>query len=91
MTIAELDYYAAPRHIPFRRSLAILKRLRVGDATRSELLIAVAAFVDNAYTGSPKARRRLFEGDIQRLRELGARIEYENKTYRLIDCGDLLC
>lgn len=90
MSIEDLDYYLPLRHTPFRRSLAILKRLKMGPATSEQLIIFVGEFVDDAYIGTPKAKRRLFEGDILRLRELGAKIEYENKTYRLVEYGNLL-
>lgn len=90
MTVSDLDHHAPKRHMPIRRSLAILKRLRSGAASKSELISFVNYMVGETYIGTDKMQSRTFEADILRLRELGARIEYAAGNYRLTDSGDLL-
>lgn len=78
-----------------RRSLAILRRMQRGPATKSDLIQAVlAAEGPDAYGGaSGRALERRFEADKERLHDvLGARWDYRRSsgTYHLLDVWEPL-
>lgn len=72
--------------ITFRRIMCILNRLRIGPASKKELLHRVNGKVGYAY-GPLDTRKSIsrFEHDIARLRDIGIVIQYKEKEYHLIN------
>lgn len=72
--------------ITFKRIMCILSRLRIGPASKKELLHRVNERVGYAY-GSTDERKSIsrFEHDIARLRDIGVVIQYKEREYHLIN------
>lgn len=72
--------------ITFKRIMCILSRLRIGPATKGELLTRVNERVGYAY-GPLDVRKGIsrFEHDIARLRDIGIVIQYKEQEYHLIN------
>jgi predicted DNA-binding transcriptional regulator YafY len=80
------------KHLPWLRSLALLRCLQRGAADRVTLMAAVQdALGDAAYPhGASDAGRRAFEEDIRRLREVGVDLRFERaaRVYTLVSYGE---
>ena len=79
----------SPRNVPLQRSLSLLRRLQRGPATRDELVEYVQVSFDaTAYADiDQKAGQKRLENDIERLRDLGIDIPYQDGEYQLLSYG----
>lgn len=92
--MATTDAVQASKWVSLKRCLGIVRRLGQGPASRSELTRAVREVVPDAYgSGSPAARRKQFERDMQNGRDhLGVITHYDPRAgeHALIDPGPFL-
>ncbi|MEZ4867298.1 MAG: WYL domain-containing protein [Caldilineaceae bacterium] len=77
-------------HLPFQRSLALLRRLQSSAADRETLAEFVTIACDpDAYPDlMTKAQQKRLENDLQRLRDLGVATDYYEGEYHLQSYGD---